>query len=414
MAVGYMTSSSLIAQVKREAMIPTTQSTFTNDDFLAIANQELKISMLPSILIYHQEYFTKISPDVPMESNQSNYPIPYRAVGGKFREVFYKDTSGQLRSMTRINQDDIPYYQQTNFQNRFVYFYLRGNDIVILPDVSVDVVGSIKFIYYFRPNDLVDESRAGTITNIAPGALTTTFTLDNMPTNVTAFLQGGSTITGFGSANVQLDILQRRSGHKTIEFDITPVSVNAINKTITFNNTDLMGEEQTSAIPSTVQLSAQSHSNFTLDNITTTNELVGGMFVTGPGIPVGTYIVSINDLTTITLSQAATSSVLSTFSFSPPPVPSTIITGDIICFAGECIIPQIPSDLHEVLAQRVIQRCVQALGDAQAFGMATQKLAEMEKNIGELVDNRAEGQPIKATNLRSSLRGAKVRKRGWI
>lgn len=345
---GYLTSSSLINQVKLEAMIPTNQSTFTDTDFLSIANQELKIGMLPSILIYHQEYFTVDSDDIPMVANQSAYPIPYRATGGKFREVFYKDTSGQLRSMTRINADDRPYYQQTNFQNRFVYFYLRGNDIVILPDVGSDAVGSIKFSYFLRPNDLVDESRSGTITNISVGGSTTTFTLNNVPNNLTAFLQDGVSITGFASANVKLDILQRKPGHKTIEMDITPVSVDFNNKTITFNNTDLAGEPPSSAIPPVI------------------------------------------------------------------PNPSTIILGDIICFAGECIIPQIPSDLHEVLAQRVIQRCVQALGDAQAFGMATAKLVEMEKNIGNLVDNRAEGEPMKANNLRSSLRGAKVRKRGWI
>lgn len=345
---GYMTSSSLIAQVKREAMIPTNQSTFTEDDFLAIANQELKISMLPSILVYHQEYFTRDSEDIFMVNNQSNYPIPYRAVGGKFRELFYKDTSGQLRSMTRISPDHRPYYQQTNFQNRFVYFYLRGNDIVLLPDVGTDVVGSIKFTYFMRPNDLVDESRSGTITNIDIGASTTTYTLDNIPTNLTAFLQDGVTITGFASTGVKLDVLQRKPGHKTIVFDITPVAVDVNNKTITFNNTDVAGEQQSSAI-----------------------------------VPY-------------------------------PVIPSTIINGDIICFAGECIIPQIPSDLHEVLAQRVIQRCVQALGDAAAFGMATAKLTEMEKNTGNLVDNRSEGTATKASNLNSSLRNSKVRKRGWI
>lgn len=339
---GYLTSSSLINQVKLEAMIPANQSTFTTDDFLSIANQELKIGMLPSILIYHQEYFTVDSAPIPMVSYQSAYPIPYRATGGKFREVFYKDISGQLRKMSRINADERPNYQLSSFQNSFVYFYLRGNDIVMLPDVSENPVGSIIFSYFFRPNDLVDESRSGTITNISVGASTTTFTLTNIPQNLTAFYQDGVSVTGFASSGVKIDVLQRKPGHKTIEFDITPVSVDVNNMTITFNNTDLAGAPPSNGIP-----------------------------------PVA-------------------------------PTPSTIVMGDIICFAGECIIPQIPSDLHEVLAQRVIQRCVQALGDAQAFGMATAKLAEMEKNTGNLIDNRSEGQPTKACANNSVLRAAKV------
>ena len=114
MATGYLTSSSLIATVKREGMIPSSQNTFTDADFLQIANQELRIGLMPSILQYHEEYYVRDSAPIPIVSGVSNYPIPYRAVGGKFREVFYVDSQGQLRSMTRISPDDRPYYQQAN------------------------------------------------------------------------------------------------------------------------------------------------------------------------------------------------------------------------------------------------------------------------------------------------------------
>jgi len=328
MPVGYLTSSSLIETVKREGMVPTSQNTFTDADFLAMANQELKISMLPAILIYHEEYFTRDSAAITIVANQSSYAIPYRATGGKFREVFYKDTQGQLRSMSRISPDHRPLYQQSSFQNRFIYFYLQGNEVVLVPDVGATPTGSLVFTYYIRPNDLVEESRAATITGISVGATTTTYTVDQIPQNLTPFVQDGVTISGF-SLTSKLDLLQRRPGHKTISFDIVPTAINTTTKTITVTSTD---------------------------------------------------------------------------------VDSTVILGDYLSFAGECIIPQIPSDLHEVLVQRVIQRVMQALGDLQGAQLATAKLSEMEKNIGTLIDNRSEGNPQKVVNMRGLLRNAKIQR----
>lgn len=330
MAVGYLTSSSLIATVKRESMIPASQNTFTDADFLAIANQEIRIGMVPTILQYHEEYFVRDSDPIAIEANKSSYAIPYRAIGGKFRELFYKPDTNNLRSMSRISPDDRPYFQESGFQNPFVYFYIKGNEIVLLPDVGANPTGSLLFSYYFRPNELVDESRSATITGIAIGASDTVLTVNEIPSSLEAFIRDGITLTGFDTTS-RLDILQNRPGHKTINFDVLPSAVDTTNKTITFSN----------------------------DDIDT----------------------------------------------------SSIILGDYICFAGECIIPQIPSDLHEVLVQRVIQRCVQALGDAQAVQMSSAKLSEMNQNMGSLIDNRAEGQATKAINRNGLVRNSLARHR---
>lgn len=332
MATGYLTSSSLIDTVKREGLIPASQNTFTDADFLAIANQEIRIGLVPSILQYHQEYYARDSAPVAIVSNQSNYPVPYRAVGGKLREVFYQDISGNLRAMSRISPDDRPYYQQTNFQNRFIYFFMEGNDVVIVPPVGVSPVGSLVFSYYFRPNELVDESRVSTITSISVGASTTVYTVDSIPQNLTPFIQNGVSIAGF-TTSAKLDILQSRPGHKTISFDISPTAIDTTNKMITFTNTD---------------------------------------------------------------------------------IDTGVVVGDYIAFAGECIIPQIPADLHDVLSHRVVMRCLQALGDAQGYGIAQTKLQEMEKNTGTLVDNRIEGSPVKINNTGSLLRSSKMRRKGWL
>lgn len=334
MPVGYLTSSDLIATIKREAMIPTSQSTFSNADFLAMANQEMRIGLVPSILQYHEEYYARDSAPVTIVANQSNYPIPYRSVGGKFREVFYMNTDGSLRSMTRISPDDRPHYQDTNSQNNFIFFYLKGNEVVLVPNVSSNPVGSLVFTFYMRPNELVDEGRVANITNVATGASTTVYTVDAIPSGLTSFVQGGTTVSGFSTAS-KLDVLQRNPGHKTIAYDIYPTIVDSVNKQITFNNTDI-------------------------------NDISTGL--------------------------------------------SSIVPGDYIAFAGECIIPQAPADLHDVLAQRVAMRCLQSLGDQASYQLAQSKLQEMEKWTGTIVDNRSEGQAKKVTNHRGLLRSSKIRR----
>ena len=226
----YLTSSELIDAIKREGMVPQSQSTFTDADFLALANTEVKISMLPAIMQFHEEYYAVDSAAVSITANQSRYPVPYRAIGGKLREVFYKDTNGNLRKMSRVNPDDRPYYQQSNFQNNYLFFFVEGNDIVLTPPIGDNPNGSLVFSYYFRPGNLVDDSRAATITNISVGASTTTFTVDSVPQNLATFYQDGVAQTGF-SITSKMDILQRKPGHKTIAFDISPTAVSTLNKT---------------------------------------------------------------------------------------------------------------------------------------------------------------------------------------
>src|SRR5690606_511361 len=50
-------------------------------------------------------------------------------------------------------------------------------------------------------------------------------------------------------------------------------------------------------------------------------------------------------------------------------IPENFIIGDYICEEYECIIPQIPPDLHNGLAERVCGRILAAQGDMQGLQM---------------------------------------------
>lgn len=313
----FYNSSTLIDAVKRKAAIPSNQSVFKTVDFLAFANEEVAMGILPLILSMNEEYYV-YSTLVPIVGGQSRYPIPGRAVGGKLRDLFYQDEQGNLKKLSRLSPELKSQFQTQGGFNGFELFYLEGNDIVLTPAVPASVTGSLLMSYYLRPNDLVDVSQAAIIRSITTdGNGNTVFTVDQIPS-------GMSTAT-------PLDINQSTPGFKIWNFDLIPSSINTLN----------------------LQISIPSSS-----------------------------------------------------------IQTGISVGDHICFAGECIIPQLPEDLHSILAQRVTARCLEAQGDAAGLQAANAKLQELEQKSTVLIDNRVDGAPRKVFTGGGMIRASKVR-RGW-
>jgi hypothetical protein len=76
-------------------------------------------------------------------------------------------------------------------------------------------------------------------------------------------------------------------------------------------------------------------------------------------------------------------------------IPKKLGVDDIIALPEETSIPQIPIELHSMLAQRVAMRCLESLGDVPGLQAAAAKLADMEAKTGSLIDNRVESSPMK-------------------
>lgn len=311
----YMTTNTLITDVKRRASIPESQQTFQESDFLAFANEELDIGLIPHVLSFHEEYFVH-SDYIPLESGVQRYAIPERAVGNKLRDLAYVDNSGNLFEMQRINSDDLSAFQNVYNAGSFTMFYTEGSDIVLISPVTSTATGSLKFSYYLRPNEMVSEDRVAIITDI--NTVTGEVTVANVPDNITV--------------SDQIDLIQTKSPHKSLAIDLVPTALNTITKVFTFDPADL---------------------------------------------------------------------------------PSRLAVGDQLALAGETIVPQVPSDLHSMLAQRVAARCLESLGDSQGLGLANAKLAEMEQKTGTILDNRVEGATQKVLNRHSTLKRNRYRWR-WF
>lgn len=317
----YLDSTDLIASVVRRAHIPESQVTFQDSDILAFANEEMQIGLVPSILQVHEEFLTK-KYFIPLTAYQSTYEIPGRPIGNKLRNLFYIDNSGNFKEMARILPENLVFYQLRSAINYPNTFYLEDNNIVLVPEISSGPPGKLVATIFERPNQLVTEDQVSTVTNI--DLITGIISVDQLPSTF--------------SANDEYDFLQLGGAHKCYEIDVTPLSINTIQNTMTFLPSD---------IPQNTKYN-------------------------------GTSILKV---------------------------------GDMICLAGQCYIPQVPDELHPILAQRVACRIMEAQGDQAGLQAANQKLQEMEIKTGILIDNRTEGNPQKVNNLRGSLREAKIRRR---
>lgn len=404
---GYLTTSTLLEQVKLEALIPSSQSALSDDDLLAMANQELRVGLLPTIMQFHEEFLVYTDVPQPLLTNQSGYTIPYRAVGGKVRTVFYLDQSNNFCKLTRIDPPQIPYFQQSSTQNSYFSYFVQGDSIVLLPGVNSSPSGSLVFSYYMRPNELVDESRVATIQTITNTNLSGTIT-DLSVASATVITSNAP--HGLTSGNIVL-ITQTNSTPAINNFyPVTVLSATTFSVPVTVTVEGTTGGWTYINTTYTVDAIPQNVTPFTQNGAIVTGFTTSTLLDVckrNPGHK--TYAYDVNPLSVNTVNNTITfyTPDLTTYSFAPnlsvAPVP-----GDYISFAGEAIIPQIPSDLHDILSQRVVCRVLQALGDGAGYQIAKDKLEEMNKLMGNLIDNRTEGNLKKINNLAGTLRSAKA------
>jgi hypothetical protein len=406
----WYTSSTLVAAVKRKIMFPTSQSTLDDDEILDFANEEMQVSQVPDILQYHEEYLVTYE-ILPLVANQSRYAIPSRAVGMRLRNAFWMDQQGNLFDMTRISPADKAIFQSMlGTSQALAKFYIEGNDLIVAPGVSQSPTGYLVLYFFLRPNQLVDESRSATNTGFQQ-----TITVDNttlVSGNVVSFSNSGDTFEAgvqFAIGATSVDTATNLvTAINTADFGATASNVSGTSAVITLTFTDvrvgimlnrdlpLLFEQATSnitttntaafAIPLTLAMTFTS-----LDTSIFPNLSYIDMLETGGGHRTKNYDVQIKN-------SSATALM-----FNIVDIPLNASTGDYVCPQRECIIPQIPSDLHVALAERVCARILSAIGDKDGLQNVNDKLQEINLRTGTLVDNRSEGNPLKVLNKNSLL-----------
>lgn len=112
------------------------------------------------------------------------------------------------------------------------------------------------------------------------------------------------------------------------------------------------------------------------------------------------------DISSVSINQNS-----KTVTFNPDNIPSDLEIGDHLSQAGEACIPQIPSDVHPMLAQMVACRVLEGQTDTEALTNAKVKLAEMTNAAGIILDNRVDSAPVKLVNRHGALNSAMSSKR---
>lgn len=515
----WMTSTQLIDSIKRKISLPLSQNTFSALDLLAFANEEMFISQVPSVLQFHEEYFVTYKV-VPLQTNVSRYQIPNRAVGIKLRDLFWQDTNGNLFEMTRIDEHDKAFFQMNAGANQAVHkFYVEGNDVILTPSVVDSPTGSLVFVFYLRPNQLVKNDRASTIQHFSQlitlnnslinpldtfsvSPLSTAFqpygtipftavnSLGGTISTITIAAQGvvqitsvnhqlstDQTVTISGSnSNPSIDgtyqiqvlspdtftipFLIATPGNSGIftspnQFSIGATgTITAANLSAAINSLAII-DTTTSALNVItmnfhniyIQFSTSNAVAFSIptQNIGVVFDQVNSTYtdqetnITEPLFVPGTFIDLLQQkpghrtyLYDLKLSPTAISGLTVNFTIaslliptgtvnnvatSPDPgsanqpgiqfMVAPLVPGDYMCLANEAIIPQIPPDLHNGLAERTAARILAAIGDQAGLQASNAKIQEIDSRQGNLLNNRAEGTPPKITARHSLLRYGK-------
>jgi hypothetical protein len=309
-------SKSLISSIRRRAFIPRSQETFTDEDFLQMATEEINIGLMDQIMEARGDYLVYYKDFDLVDTNE--YEIPSRAHGNKLRDISIVDANGRaIQELSQITLEELSDVDN-NYSGNFNVFYLRNN-YVILPDFSAPSGYKLRMWFYLRPNTLVINDRGAIILSIADAVV---------GSDAVKVLSFSSIPKHFSSASL-LDSTAASSPNKIIYFDMVPVSVNLTLKTITFLASDV----------------------------------------------------------------------------------TKLKVGDVITSAEETIIPNLPTEYHPIVAQRVAIACLEAMGDEQNKQSAERKLAQMEKAVLRIVSNRVEGAPKKIRQRHGTLNQLKAVRR---
>ena len=449
----FMTSDDLIRFIELSMFFPRDQSTLTYNDILELAYQEMLIGAVPSIMVTHEEYFS-FKRREPLLANIGKYDIPNRALGMVLRDLKYSDANGNFNDMTRIAPEDKAFFQNNTGVNQVISkYYIEGNEIVLTPQTSLNPTGYLNHWIFLRPNSLVRNDRACIIQNFVKY-----ITLSNYA----ALVPGVSSIeieTNVQSISPTVYTFTAVSGTPgPFQFQIGGDNVS----TAANLNAAIVAAGLLSTVI-TVGTTATNVLAFTYNNISTTfyplngvididinnifinfNQLPNSYTDIDVGVPETLYsdgclvdflqtlpghrtynydvtLIAINPYNSTTnatsVGQFAVSQ-LQDFNNNSSGGTMTfynIIIGDYICLQNECIIPQIPPELHSALAERTVSRILMGMGDRDGYVASQNKLAQMDAAKDTLIGSRVESSVPKVFNRYNLLRmGKRVVRRRFV
>lgn len=430
----YKTTDDLMQSIRDRIMFPFSQSTLSFNAVLNMVNEELILNAVPALRELHAEYFVYLK-STPIVSNIGTYPIPDRAQVIGLRNLFYSDMSGNFYEMVRIAEEDKAFFQYNSGTNQYVSkYYLQGNNVVLAPQISNSPNGDLCFDIFVRPNFLVRNERAAkiqafqkpfTITDntlltindtitITLGTQTSTPTVYTFkpvitsPSNVFEFQIGATgTITAqnlatqMTAANIEGFMASSALAVTTVQYDTLASNFTVVSDGMTVDNTN--SYVVFDQLPTTY---TDPETDITSDLYTVNSKV--DFLQTNPGHSLYAYDVKLKQILPGNIGRFITTDLMTYLSNSNGGPQGKqfwpIYIGDYICLANESIIPQIPPEFHQQLAEMTASRILSAIGDQAGYQLSQNKLAQMSKQQAALISSRDEGSVPKVFNSSSLLR----------
>lgn len=171
-------TAQLIGLIKLACAVPTSQLTYTNDDWVNLATRCLQTIVVPLIMSTREDYFVTFE-DV-LSPFDGVIPFPEAAVGSKLRNVCYISQQNPL-ILINLPRIDLDVVAGVGFYNMVTLagFYVQGENLVLYPNTSVPTNTPIRLYYYRRCLELAAPDNYGQVQSI--DAMTNTIVLDNVP-----------------------------------------------------------------------------------------------------------------------------------------------------------------------------------------------------------------------------------------
>jgi len=378
-------TDALIKTIKRRGFIPNSQETFTDEDFLEMATEEVNLHIVPLVQRMHEEHLI-YSEEIDIIEGQLRYPIPARAHGNKLRDVALVDENGNVYEMSRYSLSEISDFSGSTTYINSRGFYLENND-VILANFETNIGQKLRMYFYMRPNALVTVDKGATIANIS--LLNQVDTINPASGSVSAISIASSAVitsANHGLTQGSLVLLSGTNSTPSVDgfYEISVIDTNNFSVGVTTTVVGTAGSWQLA-----VSCKAYSVTNLPKDF----PNIIHFDFVQN---------ISPNKILNYNIPINGIDQNTNTLYFKASQVPSVSV-GSYITKAEETIVPNIPTELHPILAQRVAVACLEAMGDEQNKQSAERKLASMEKDANTFLDNRVEGASQKIKSRHSTL-----------
>lgn len=169
------TTLDLIAAIERRSFSPANQLTFSQAEILAMADEELKTTILPRLVAVREEFFV-VKQDQAITASQAGYPVPERSIGQLVREIKVRNAGGSLRNLPRIEPEDRISAAVGNPES----FFMQNNEIHLYPTPS-STLDTLEVTYFVAPGDFIDPADAAIISSI--DTATNTVTVSSIPSS---------------------------------------------------------------------------------------------------------------------------------------------------------------------------------------------------------------------------------------